>query len=185
MPDIPVTIKGNMAADPTYFPGEDGKKPSALVNVFPDKTKWEREQEEEMTDEEKKANSVAVTVKVFGALADHVKNSLSRGMHVVASGQLKLRKLEVELDGQDRTITAVQINANALAPNLTYQEAEVTKVSGKSKHTPQDLDADDGTSSKPTSKSAAKSNAKTKSAAKTSAKSKATVPADSGDDDEW
>ena len=64
-------------------------------------------------------------VTTWGDLAEHVASSLNKGDRVVVSGRLQQRSWEAN-DGTKRS--KVEIVASAVAPDLTFATAEVTKI---------------------------------------------------------
>ncbi len=61
--------------------------------------------------------------------AEHVAESLTKGMRVVAQGRLKQRSYETR-EGEKRTV--VELDVEEIGPSLKYATAKVTKATGNS-----------------------------------------------------
>lgn len=62
---------------------------------------------------------------VWGDEAEHVAESLDRGMEVVVSGETRTRQYETK-DGEKRTV--VELNIRSIGPSLRYATAKVQKM---------------------------------------------------------
>jgi single-strand DNA-binding protein len=62
-------------------------------------------------------------------LADHVAQTLSKGMRVIAQGTLSQRSYQAK-DGSNRTV--VEMTVSEIGPSLRYATAQVTRVNANS-----------------------------------------------------
>lgn len=170
-----VTLVGNLAADPKFFEAKDGKKEYALMTIFLDQP-WDYEAKAPVDREE------PITVKVFGASAQHAAESLTKGNSIIVVGRLSGFSTEAIIgDADERKITLFQVNATNIGPDLRWQTVEVTKAKKSGKKYVEDAEdvAESESSKSKTSTSRTKSSAsKTKQSA-----SKVKAAASAGDDD--
>jgi single-strand DNA-binding protein len=117
-----VQIVGNITADPELRGTEDSPRCAFTVIV-----------NKKVNDEER---SDAFNVTCFGTLARNMVSSLKKGQRVVVSGSLSTYKKEVTIEGEIKNITMVSINAQAVAPDLRWARAEVTRIRGNSGNDP-------------------------------------------------
>lgn len=116
MPQVPVTIVGNLAADPDLRITAQGKPVASLRVGVTDRVK---------TDDGWRDRATSwYSVTCWKALAENVVESLSKGMRVVVVGRLEIETYETK-DGEKRS--AVKITANSVGPALDYATAKVTK----------------------------------------------------------
>lgn len=71
---------------------------------------------------------------VFRAPAEHVAESLRRGMRVIAQGRLQQRSYE-DREGNKRTV--YELNVEEVGPSLKTATAAVTKAGGQRQQQPQ------------------------------------------------
>ncbi|MDG9717431.1 single-stranded DNA-binding protein [Streptomyces sp. DH24] len=68
-----------------------------------------------------------LTCSVWRQAAEHVAESLQRGMRVIVQGRLKQRSYE-DREGIKRTV--FELDADEVGPSLTFATAKVTKATG-------------------------------------------------------
>lgn len=116
--EIPITVVGNLTADPELRYTQSGL-PVANVTIAQTPRKFDR-QSGEWKDEE----TVFLRGSVWRELAEHVGASLTKGQQVIATGTLKQRTFE-DREGQRRT--AYEIDISEIAMSLRYGTATFTK----------------------------------------------------------
>ena len=77
------------------------------------------------TGEWKDGDTLFLTCVAWRQLADHVAESLERGMRAIVTGQLKQRSYETQ-EGEKRTVYELQVDE--AGPSLRSATAKVTKV---------------------------------------------------------
>ncbi|MCC3292820.1 single-stranded DNA-binding protein [Arthrobacter sp. zg-Y1110] len=110
----------------------------------------------------------------FGSTAENMAASLKKGQRVTVIARLKTYDKEVQIDGEDKSITMIGFTAQEVGPALRWQTAEVSKAGGGARKTV-DSFADEEESETPAAKPAAK---------KAPAKPKAKPVAEDNDDDD-
>ena len=118
MPDNSITVVGNVTRDPELKflnSGQAAVKLSVAVN-----RRWQNRQTQEW---EERVSYFEVVG--YGALAENAANSLAKGNRVIVSGRLEQRSWETE-NGDKRS--AVEINADEIAPSLRFATAVVTRT---------------------------------------------------------
>src|SRR3974390_1787002 len=118
MPDNTITVAGNITRDPELRflnSGQATVKLSVAVN-----RRWQNRQTQEWEERVSYFEVVA-----YGPLAENVANSLTKGSRVVVNGRLEQRSWETP-EGEKRS--AVEINADEIAPSLRFATAVITKT---------------------------------------------------------
>jgi single-strand DNA-binding protein len=118
MADNSVLEVGNVTRDPELKflnSGQAALRLSIAVN-----RRWQNRQTQEW---EERVSYFEVTA--YGAMAENVSNTISKGMRVIVSGRLEQRNWETE-NGDKRSI--VEIAADEIAPSLRWATAVVTKT---------------------------------------------------------
>jgi single-strand DNA-binding protein len=118
--DTPITIIGNLVADPELRFTSSGK-PVAQFRVA--STPRVRDQ---ATNEWKDGESLFLTCSVWQQAAENVAESLQRGMRVIVSGRLKQRSYETK-EGERRTV--YEVDVEEVGPSLRNASAKVNRVS--------------------------------------------------------
>ncbi|MEY8042626.1 single-stranded DNA-binding protein [Saccharopolyspora cebuensis] len=114
-----ITVVGNLTGDPElrYFQSGDAVANLTVANnprYFDRKTgQWQDGQ------------SVFLRCNIFRQLAEHAAESLTRGMRVIVQGRLRQRSFETK-EGEKRTV--VELEVDAIGPDLRYATAQVAKV---------------------------------------------------------
>ncbi len=112
-----ITLTGNLAADPVLRTNPSGQS-RATFRVAVDSGDKEKGTE--------KTHWVGVTV--FGALAENVVASLSKGMNVTVAGRIDSYDKEVVINGETVNLQILSVVGNQVGPNLRWQSAQVAKV---------------------------------------------------------
>ena len=116
--DTQITITGNLVDDPELRFTPTGQ-PVARFRVA--STPRFRDN---ATGEWKDGDSLFLTCNVWRQAAEHVAESLTRGMRVIVSGRLRQRSYETK-EGEKRTV--YEIEADEVGPSLRNASAKVTK----------------------------------------------------------
>jgi single-strand DNA-binding protein len=117
--DTPITIVGNLVADPELRFTSSGQ-PVATFRVA--STPRIRDA---ATNEWKDGDSLFLTCNVWRQAAENVAESLQRGMRVIVSGRLRQRSYETK-EGEKRTVYEVEVDD--VGPSLRNASAKVNKV---------------------------------------------------------
>ncbi|MFG2540616.1 single-stranded DNA-binding protein [Streptomyces sp. NPDC048511] len=115
-----ITICGNLVDDPqlSYTPSGAAVakfRVASTPRVF-----------DKQSNEWKDGEGLFLTCSVWRQPAEHVAESLTRGMRVIVQGQLKQRSYEK--DGQKHTV--YELDVHEVGPSLKSATAKVTKVKG-------------------------------------------------------
>jgi single-strand DNA-binding protein len=117
--DTPITIVGNLVADPELRFTASGQ-PVATFRVA--STPRIRDA---ATNEWKDGDSLFLTCNVWRQAAENVAESLQRGMRVIVSGRLKQRSYETK-EGEKRTVFEVEVED--VGPSLRNASAKVARA---------------------------------------------------------
>lgn len=116
--ETPLTLIGYMVADPELRTFPSGTKLASFrVASTPyriDRATGQRQEEE----------TLFINCTAWGNLAEHVVNSLSKGMRVIVQGSLTARSYQTQ-QGEKRT--AMEVKVNDVGPSLIYASCTVTK----------------------------------------------------------
>ncbi|MEV2203757.1 single-stranded DNA-binding protein [Streptomyces fradiae] len=118
--ETPITFIGNVVADPELRFTPSG---AAVANFRVASTPRTFDRQ---TNEWKDGEPLFLSVSVWRQQAEHVAETLTRGMRVIVVGRLKQR--QYEKDGQTRS--SYEIDAEEVAPSLLRATATVTKANG-------------------------------------------------------
>jgi single-strand DNA-binding protein len=118
MPAIPVTIIGNLTADPELRFTAQG----APVASF---TVASNERYKDAGGEWKDGPTSFVRCNAWHELAEHLAESLAKGDRAIVTGTLRQRDYETK-DGDKRTLW--EVTATEAGPGLRYATAKVTRV---------------------------------------------------------
>jgi single-strand DNA-binding protein len=113
-----ISFVGNLTGDPRLVKPAAGSdaKPRATFSVAVN---------EGQGDEEK---THFINVTAFGTLGENLAESLSKGQRVVVVGRFNTYSKDVQIDGDDKSLTMVAVTASAVGPDLRWAKAKVTKV---------------------------------------------------------
>ncbi|WP_167131945.1 single-stranded DNA-binding protein [Paramicrobacterium chengjingii] len=131
--ETPVTIVGNLTADPELRYTQAGK---AVANFTVASTpKFFDKQSNQWKDGE----ALFMRCAVWAEFAEHVSGSLTKGARVIVQGTLQQRSFETR-EGEKRT--AIELKVEALGPDLRYATAQVTRAQSNRQGAPQTAQAD-------------------------------------------
>lgn len=116
-----ITIIGNLGTDPELRTGASG---NAYVRVFVIASSRQRNRQ---TGEWEDGDHVAIGGVAFGDLAQHISQSLSKGMRVIVQGRLReSRPNPTQPDARG----SIELLIDDMGPALSNATAQVTKVTG-------------------------------------------------------
>ncbi|MEU6016913.1 single-stranded DNA-binding protein [Streptomyces sp. NPDC047515] len=117
-----ITVVGNLVADPElrFTPAGAGV---AKFTVASTPRVFDRQ-----TNEWKDGDSLFLTCSVWRQAAEHVAESLQKGMRVIVQGRLKQRSYE-DREGVKRTV--YELDVEEVGPSLKNATAKVTKAAGQ------------------------------------------------------
>ncbi len=118
--DTPITVVGNLVADPELRFTPSGQ-PVATFRVA--STPRIRDN---ATNEWKDGDSLFLSCNVWRQAAENVAESLQRGMRVIVTGRLKQRNYETK-EGEKRTVYEVEVDD--VGPSLKSASAKVNRAS--------------------------------------------------------
>ena len=118
--DTPITVVGNLVADPELRFTASGQ-PVATFRIA--STPRIRDN---ATNEWKDGDSLFLTCNVWRQAAENVAESLQRGMRVIVTGRLKQRNYETK-EGEKRTVYEVEVDD--VGPSLRNASAKVNRAS--------------------------------------------------------
>jgi single-strand DNA-binding protein len=118
---VPISIEGNLVADPDYGESQNGTKFAKFTVAVTDRKledgKW--------IDGDTQYHRTTV----FGRTAENVRASLAKGDTVIVNGNLEFRHWTDQATGEPRAAT--EVVADSVGPSLRYTTAEVTRRSPK------------------------------------------------------
>ncbi|WP_313540248.1 single-stranded DNA-binding protein [Leifsonia aquatica] len=118
---VPISIEGNLVADPAYGESENGTKFAKFTVAVTDRKledgKW--------VDGDTQYHRTTV----FGRTAENVRDSLAKGDTIVVNGNLEFRHWTDPASGEARAAT--EVVADAVGPSLRYTTAEVARRAPK------------------------------------------------------
>ncbi|MFF0494371.1 single-stranded DNA-binding protein [Nocardia sp. NPDC004068] len=117
--ELHITVVGNLTQDPDLRYTPTGKTVTT-VTVAQNPRIYDRE-----SGQWKDGDAVFMRCNIWDTMAENVADSLTRGMRVVAHGQLKQRTYEGD-DGKRRWVTELLVDS--IGPDLRYAIAKVNKV---------------------------------------------------------
>lgn len=117
--DTVITLVGNLVDDPQLKFTASG---AAVANFRVASTPRYMDRN---TNEWKDGESLFLTCNVWRQAAEHVAESLQRGMRVIVQGRLKQRSYETR-EGEKRTVFEVEVDE--VGPSLRNATAKVTKT---------------------------------------------------------
>ena len=116
-----ITVVGNLVDDPElrYTPAGAAV---AKFRIASTPRTFDRQ-----TNEWRDGEALFLSCSVWRQAAEHVAESLARGLRVIVQGRLKQRSYE---DREGVTRTVYELDVDEVGPSLTYATAKVTKASG-------------------------------------------------------
>lgn len=118
-----ITLIGNLTGDPELRFTPNG---AAVANFTVASTP---RQFDRQTNEWKDGDAMFINCSVWRQYAEHVAESLQKGMRVIVQGRLKSRSYETR-EGEKRTV--FEVDVDEVGPSLRYATAKVTRTSGGS-----------------------------------------------------
>lgn len=117
-----ITVVGNLTADPELRYTQSGV---AVANFTIASTPRAFDKQ---ANEWKDGEALFLRASVWRDFAEHVANTLQKGMRVIAQGQLKQRSYETK-EGERRT--ALELEVTAIGPDLKHATATVTRANSQ------------------------------------------------------
>lgn len=114
-----ITVVGNLTADPEMRYTNSGV-PFASFTIASTPRTFDKQ-----ANEWKDGDALFLRATVWREFAEHVANSLTKGMRVIARGQLKQRSYQ-DKDGNQRT--SYELDIDEIGPSLRYATAQVTRA---------------------------------------------------------
>lgn len=114
-----ITVIGNLTADPELRYTQNGL-PVANFTIASTPRTFDRQ-----ANEWKDGEALFLRASVWREFAEHVAGSLTKGMRVIASGELKQRSYQ-DREGNNRT--AMELEIQEIGPSLRYATAQVTRA---------------------------------------------------------
>ncbi|NNC12844.1 single-stranded DNA-binding protein [Planctomonas sp. JC2975] len=114
---VPITIEGNLTANPAYGETDNGVKYAKFTVAVTDR----KLQDGEWVD----AGVQYHRATVFGRTAENVRDSLGKGDPVLVTGNLEFRHWTDETSQESRVST--EILADAVGPSLRYNTARLDR----------------------------------------------------------
>ena len=118
--DTPITIVGNIVADPELRFTPSG---AAVVNFRVASTPRRFNSQ---TNQWEDAEGLFLTCNIWRQAAENVAESLQKGMRVIVNGRLRQRSYETR-EGEKRTV--YEVEADEVGPSLKFATAKVTRTS--------------------------------------------------------
>lgn len=116
--DTPITIAGNLTADPELRFIQSG---AAVVNFTVASTPRSFDRQ---SNEWKDGETLFLRCSLWREAAENVAESLTKGMRVIVQGRLVQRSFES--NGEKRTVNEIQVDE--VGPSLRYATAKVTRT---------------------------------------------------------
>ena len=117
--DTPITVVGNIVADPELRFTPSG---AAVANFRIASTPRTFNKQ---TSQWEDGEGLFLTCNVWRQAAENVAESLSKGMRVIVNGRLRQRSYETR-EGEKRTVYEVEVDE--VGPSLKYATAKVTRT---------------------------------------------------------
>jgi single-strand DNA-binding protein len=122
-----ITVVGNLTADPELRYTQSGL---AVANFTIASTPRSFDR---ATNEWKDGEALFLRASVWREFAEHVASSLTKGMRVIAQGELRQRSYETEA-GEKRT--TFELSVLEIGPSLRYATAQVTRTNATTSPAP-------------------------------------------------
>ncbi len=116
--DTPITVIGNLTADPELRFIQSG---AAVVNFTVASTPRSFDRQ---SNEWKDGETLFMRCSLWREAAENVAESLTKGMRVIVQGRLVSRSWEA--NGEKRTVNEIQVDE--VGPSLRYATAKVTRT---------------------------------------------------------
>src|SRR5690606_19754646 len=86
---------------------------------------------DKQSNEWKDGEALFLRASVWREFAEHVAGSLTKGMRVVATGELKQRSYQ---DREGNSRTSIELDVQEIGPSLRYATAQVTRAQSAGGH---------------------------------------------------
>lgn len=116
-----ITLVGNLTADPDLRFTPSGAAVASFTVASTPRT-FDRQ-----SGEWRDGESMFLNCSVWRQYAEHVAESLTKGMRVIVQGRLKSRSFENQ-QGEKRTV--FEVDVDEVGPSLRYATAKVTRTQG-------------------------------------------------------
>ena len=113
-----ITVVGNLTADPELRYTQSGV-PVANFTIASTPRTFDR-----ASNEWKDGDALFLRASVWREFAEHVAGSLTKGMRVIAQGNLRQRNYETR-EGERRS--SIELDVQEIGPSLRYATAQVTR----------------------------------------------------------
>ena len=114
-----ITVVGNLTADPELRYTQSGV-PVANFTIASTPRTFDR-----ASGEWKDGEALFLRASVWRDFAEHVAGSMTKGMRVIAQGNLRQRNYETR-EGERRT--SIELDVQEIGPSLRYATAQVTRT---------------------------------------------------------
>ncbi|WP_221584773.1 single-stranded DNA-binding protein [Microbacterium sp. G2-8] len=114
-----ITVVGNLTADPELRYTQSGV-PVANFTIASTPRTFDRQ-----ANEWKDGEALFLRASVWRDFAEHVAGSMTKGMRVIAQGNLRQRNYETR-EGEKRT--SIELDVQEIGPSLRYATAQVTRA---------------------------------------------------------
>ncbi|WP_110588147.1 single-stranded DNA-binding protein [Microbacterium suaedae] len=114
-----ITVVGNLTADPELRYTQSGV-PVANFTIASTPRTFDRQ-----SNEWKDGEALFLRASVWRDFAEHVAGSMTKGMRVIAQGNLRQRNYETR-EGEKRT--SIELDVQEIGPSLRYATAQVTRA---------------------------------------------------------
>ncbi|MDO5068010.1 MAG: single-stranded DNA-binding protein [Propionibacteriaceae bacterium] len=116
-----ITLVGNLTADPDLRFTPSGAAVASFTVASTPRT-FDRQ-----SGEWRDGDAMFLNCSVWRQYAEHVAESLTKGMRVIVQGRLKSRSYETQ-QGEKRTV--FEVDVDEVGPSLRYATAKVTRTQG-------------------------------------------------------
>lgn len=116
-----ITLVGNLTGDPDLRFTPSGAAVASFTVASTPRT-FDRQ-----SGEWRDGEAMFINCSVWRQYAEHVAESLSKGMRVIVQGRLKSRSYETQ-QGERRTV--FEVDVDEVGPSLRYATAKVTRTTG-------------------------------------------------------
>lgn len=114
-----ITVVGNLTADPELRYTQNGL-PVVNFTIASTPRVFDRQ-----TGQTKDGAALFMRCSVWREFAEHVAGSLTKGTRVIAQGRLTQRSYQ---DREGQTRTAIELEVDAIGPDLRWATAQVTRA---------------------------------------------------------
>jgi single-strand DNA-binding protein len=122
-----LTVVGNLTADPELRFTPSGAAVSNFTIASTPRT-FDRD-----TNEWKDGEALFLRCNIWRAPAEHVAESLTRGMRVIVTGRLKQRSYDTK-EGEKRTV--IELEVDEIGPSLKFATATVQRAGREGQSAP-------------------------------------------------